>query len=172
DVLLIRVARHEEMGAELTVLDDGKIMVPRIGEVTVVDRTPQEVQSLITAGLKKVLVTPEVSVEVKAPRPQLVYVSGAVRNPHALIMQPGWRVSEAVAEAGGLLLKPERTRATLFRRPNQTIPLDLARIYLTQDSAANVPLQRGDNLDIQEEPTTRIYVNGSVLKPGPVELPK
>src|SRR5207249_2124338 len=105
-------------------------------------------------------------------RPQLVFVSGAVRAPQGYPMAPGWRVSEAIAEAGGLVQKPERTRATIFRRPDQTIPLDLTRIYIQQDPAANVPLQPGDNLDIQDEPTARVYVAGAVAKNGPVELPK
>jgi protein involved in polysaccharide export with SLBB domain len=171
DVLLIRVARHEEMGAEVSVLNDGRIMLPRIGELHVAERTPREVQELIVAGLKRTLVDPEVSVLVKIPRPRRIYVSGIVRKPGALPMQPGWRVSEALAEAGGLLAKPERTRATLFRRPDQTLRLDLARIFISQDPAANVALEPGDNLDVQEEPTTRVYVSGAVAKAGPVELP-
>jgi polysaccharide export outer membrane protein len=172
DMLSIRVARHDEMSAEVTVLNDGTIMMPRVGQVQVANRTALEVRDLIVAGLKKTLLDPDVAVVIRTPRPQRVYVSGAVRQPGTLPMQPGWRISEVVAQAGGLVVKPERTRATLFRRPNQTIKLDLARIYIAQDLDANIPLEPGDNLDIQEEPTTRVYVSGAVLKAGPVELPK
>jgi len=172
DVLQIRVARHDELGAEVTVLNDGTVMLPRVGEVQVLGRTPREVQALIVAGLRKTLVDPQVSVVVRTPRPRRVFLSGSVRRPGAIVMQPGWRVTEAVAEAGGLLVKPERARATLFRRPNETIALDLGRIYLTQDVGANLVLEPGDNLDVQEEPTIRIYVSGAVSKAGPIELPK
>lgn len=172
DVLTIRVARHEEMGGDVTVLSDGSIMVPRVGQLQVTHRTAAEVRELIVAGLKTTLVDPDVSVVIRAQRPQRIYVSGAVRQPGTIPMQPGWRISEAVAQAGGLIVKPERTRATLFRRPDRTIRLDLERIYLTQDAAANLALEPGDNLDVQEEPTTRVYVSGAVGKAGPVELPK
>jgi polysaccharide biosynthesis/export protein len=172
DVLTIRVARHEEMGGDVTVLTDGTIMVPRVGLLQVSGRTPAEVRDLIVAGLKKTLVEPDVSVVIRTPRPQRVFVSGAVRQAGVVPMGPGWRVSEAIAQAGGLIVKPERTRATLFRRPDQTIRLDLERIYIAQDTAANLTLEPGDNLDIQEEPTTRVYVSGAVAKAGPIELPK
>jgi len=172
DVLAIRVARHEEMGAELVVLTDGTITVPRVGQLQVTNRTATEVRDLIVTGLRETLVDPDVTVVVRGQRPQRVYVSGAVRQPGTIPMQPGWRVSEIIAQAGGLVVKPERTRASLFRRPDRTIPLDLSRIYVQQDTAANLPLEPGDNLDIQEEPTIRVYVSGAVGKSGPIELPK
>src|SRR5205823_4168159 len=66
--------------------------------------------------------------------------------------------------------RPEVARGTLFRLPDQTIIIDLARIYVEQDPTANLRLQPGDVVDIQEAPTVRIYVSGHINSPGLIDL--
>jgi polysaccharide export outer membrane protein len=171
DVLRVRVARHEEMGAEqVVVLQDGSVVLPVVGSLNVAGLTVQQIRTQVVQGLRKKLINPEVSVEVVRPRPRRVYVSGAVKTAQTLDMRDGWRVTEAIANAGGLMLKPELARGTLFRLPDQTIILDLARIYVEQDPTSNLRLQPGDVIDIQEPPTVRVWVSGQVMKPGTVDL--
>jgi protein involved in polysaccharide export with SLBB domain len=169
DVLSVTVARHPELGGEAMVLPNGAAGIPNIGELLVAGRTTAQVEAEITSRLTKKLVRPQVVVAVKVPRPQRVWVSGAVKTPGALAMRSGWRVTEAIAEAGGLLVKPERGIATLFRA-KQTINLDLDAIYIQRDPAANVELQPGDNVDVQEPPTMRVTVSGQVGKQGILDI--
>jgi protein involved in polysaccharide export with SLBB domain len=84
----------------------------------------------------------------------------------------GWRVTEALASAGGLTVRPEVARATLFRLQSPALKLDLARIYIDQDSEANLLLQPGDVIDVQEPPTVRIYISGQVQRSGQYDLPR
>jgi polysaccharide export outer membrane protein len=170
DQLRIRVARHEELGGEVVVLQDGKVTLPVVGTLSVSGLTVEQIRDQITQGLRKRLVSPEVNVEVEHPRPQRVFVSGAVKSSQWLDLKDGWRVTEALANAGGLVVRPEVARGTLFRRPDQTITLDLDRIYVDQDPAANLRLQPGDVIDIQEPPTVRIFVSGQVQRPGMLDL--
>jgi protein involved in polysaccharide export with SLBB domain len=170
DVLRVRVARHEEMGGEVIVLQDGRVVLPIVGALTVSGMTVEQVRERVTQGLRKRLVSPEVSVEVVRPRPQRIYVSGAVKMPQSLDLKEGWRVTEALANAGGLVVRPEVARGTLFRLPDQTIVLNLAQIYTEQDPTTNLRLQPGDVVDIQEQPTVRIYVTGEVMNPSMVDL--
>jgi polysaccharide export outer membrane protein len=166
DVLKVRVARHEEMGGEVVVLQDGRVMLPVVGTVPVIGLTVEQIRDLVVQGLRKKLVNPEVSIDVIKPRPQRIFVSGAVKLSQWMDWKEGWRITEALANAGGLIVRPEVAHGTVFRQPDQTIPVDLARIYIDQDSTANLRLQPGDVIDIQEPPTARIYVGGQVMKPG------
>jgi protein involved in polysaccharide export with SLBB domain len=147
DVLRVRVARHEDLGGEVVVLQDGRIVLPVVGNLTVTGLTVEQIREQVTKSLRKKLVNPEVSVDVVRPRPRRVFISGLVKAPQPLDLKEGWRLTEALANAGGLLLRPEVARGTLFRLPDETIILDLARVYVDQDPAANVRLQPGDVID-------------------------
>jgi protein involved in polysaccharide export with SLBB domain len=170
DVLRVRVARHETLGGEVVVLQDGRVVLPVVGSLTVSGLTVEEIRAQVVKGLRKKLVNPEVSVEVARPRPQRIFVSGAVKAAQPLDLKEGWRITEALAHAGGLTLRPELARGTLFRLPDQTITLNLSQIYVEQNATANLRLQPGDVIDVQEAPTVRIYVNGQVNNPGIVDL--
>jgi polysaccharide export outer membrane protein len=170
DVLRVRVARHEDLGGEVVVLQDGRVVLPVVGALSVSGLTVEQVRELVTQGLRKKLVSPEVAVEVVRPRPQRIFVSGLVKASQPLDLKEGWRVTEALANAGGLAVRPEVARGTLFRAGEQTIILNLAAIYVDQDPAANLKLQPGDVIDIQEHPTVRIYVGGMVNRQGLVDL--
>jgi polysaccharide biosynthesis/export protein len=170
DVLKVQVARHEEMGGEVVVLSDGTVMLPVVGGLSVVGLSVEQIRDQVAHGLRKKLVSPEVTVEVLRPRPRRVFVSGDVKMPQPLDLKEGWRITEALANAGGLVVRPEVARGTLFRLPDQTLTLDLARIYVDQDPTANLPLQPGDVIDIQEAPTVRIFVTGQVQRSGVIDL--
>jgi polysaccharide biosynthesis/export protein len=170
DVLRVRVARHDTLGTEAVVLQDGRVELPVVGSLMVKGLTVEEIRTQVVKGLRKKLVNPEVTVEVARPRPQRIFVSGVVKAPQALDLKEGWRITEALANAGGLILRPELARGTLFRLPDQTITLNLSQIYVEQDATANLRLQPGDVVDIQEAPTVRIYVGGHVVNPGIVDL--
>jgi polysaccharide export outer membrane protein len=170
DVLKIRVARHEEMGTEAVILQDGRVMLPVIGQLSVNGLTVEAIRDLVVQGLRKRLVHPDVSVDVVRPRPQRIFVSGAVKGSQWMDWKQGWRVTEALASAGGLTVRPEVAHGTLFRLPNTNLKLNLAGIYIDQDPGANLALQPGDVIDIQEPPTVRIYVSGQVQRTGVYDL--
>ncbi|MGQ9526047.1 MAG: SLBB domain-containing protein, partial [Armatimonadota bacterium] len=170
DVLQIRVARHPELDTDAVVLPDGTIDVPRGGRVLVKGLTVTQARDAIAQALSKVFVLPQVTVNVKVPRPNRVYVIGQVAKPGMFELKPGWRVAEALAEAGWLKTKPELARASLIRE-GKIIPVDLVAIHIRRDPSANILLQPGDVLDVQEAPTVRIYVNGQGVKnPGEYDV--
>src|SRR6478735_4690897 len=84
DVLRVRVARHEDLGGEVVVLQDGRIVLPVVGNLTVIGLTVDQIREQVTRGLRKKLVNPEVSVEVIRPRPRRVFISGLVKAPQPL----------------------------------------------------------------------------------------
>src|SRR5713101_9431122 len=70
DVLKVRVARHEELGGEFVVLQDGRVMLPVVGALPVTGLTVEQIRDLVVQGLRKRLVNPEVSIDVIKPRLQ------------------------------------------------------------------------------------------------------
>src|SRR5438874_6361642 len=89
DVLKVRVARHEELGGEVVVLQDGRVTLPVVGTLSVTGLTVEQIGDQIARGLRKKLVSPQVTVEVLRPRPQRIYVSGQVKMPQPLDLKDG-----------------------------------------------------------------------------------
>lgn len=169
DVLSVVVVRHPEFSGEYAVPPDGRVLFHGAGEINVRGLTLQQVEEQLRIALRNRLREPVVSVSLKQARPMLVFVEGQVGKPGAYPIQPGWRVFEAIAAAEGLKILPERAVALLLRG-EQTIPLDLVALYHRGDPAANLPLQPGDKLSIQQRQTIRVYVSGQVNMPGFYDL--
>ena len=166
DVVQVTVARHPEMSTQATVLDDGTITIPRVGPVVVKGLTVSQAQAAVTRALTKILVAPEVTFGLVLQRPNRVYVIGEVGKPGSIDMRPGWRITHVLGEAGGTTVKPELAIVTLWRG-NKAIPIDMVAIHVKHDQSANLEVEPGDVLDVQEAPVAKIYVNGQgVRTPG------
>ncbi len=165
DVLSVVVVRHPEFSGEYTVPPDGRVLFHGAGEIHVRGLTLQQLEQQLRTMLRQRLREPVVSVSLKQARPMLVFIEGQVGKPGAYPIQPGWRVFEAIAAAEGLKILPERAVAWLLRG-EQTIPLDLVALYHRGDPSANLLLQPGDKISIQQRQTIRVYVSGQVNMPG------
>ncbi len=95
-----------------------------------------------------------------------VTVSGSgtlVRSPGNFQLLPGSSAVQAVAQAAGLTVNADQVVASV-RRGVQGIPFDFARAVL--DPSADVALQSGDTVLINEPPFIRVQVSGAVNKQG------
>jgi protein involved in polysaccharide export with SLBB domain len=171
DVLQITVLDHPELSLDtVTVMEDGSLIYPLIGRLVVRGLSAQQVQQRIVEGLKKELRQPRVTVVLKIPRKQRVYVNGEVGAAGEVDWKPGWRISEAIAAAGGLKIRPELSRTTIFRPGQSPIQVNLEAIYLKNDQSANIALLPGDSITVLSH-TIRIYVTGQVRNPKDYEIP-
>lgn len=171
DVVSVTVLRHPELGADLvTVTSDGLLQVPVAGAVAVGGKTAQEASAAIAQALRGRLLSPEVTLSVKQLRTNRIFVLGGVTKPGIYDLKPGWRVTEALAAAGGLLTRPELLSASVFRLSKETLTLDLPGLLGDGSQASNVVLQPGDVLSLTER-TLRVSVAGQVLKPGACDVP-
>jgi polysaccharide export outer membrane protein len=142
--------------------------------VSVSGKTLAELSSYVTDSLRARLNKPEVTVTLRAARMQRVYVLGSVKNPGLYDMKPGWRITEAMAAAGGLLAgtEPADCTATVLRaatRQRETFKLNDV-LHGPQDS--NVAVESGDVLTIDAQETLPVYVMGRVKNPGIYRLRK
>jgi polysaccharide export outer membrane protein len=101
DVLNIYVWKEKELTQDVTVMPDGKISFPLIGEVVAAGRTVTQLRDAIAAKLEKFVTAPEVTVIVKEARSQIIYTIGKVTKPGPYPLTPQMRVLQALSAAGG-----------------------------------------------------------------------
>lgn len=110
DQVLITVFGQPDMSAEVTVGDNGSVAVPLIGNLSVVNLTPVQLQTLVAAKLQEggFLKDPGVSVQVRQVRSQMISVLGEVQRPGRFPLLNRMTALEAIAGAGGLTERAER----------------------------------------------------------------
>ena len=172
DVLSVTVLRHPELSADKIEVDPGgRIRLPFVGSIVASGKTTSEITALIRQGLARQLNNPTVTVAILQTRPQQVSVSGAVKTPGLFEIGPNWRISEAIAAAGGLTTSPETASATFSRNGSSAVAVNLANVLRNSGSSENRRLRAGDNLRIVEN-TVPVRVAGQVLAPGALEVPR
>lgn len=174
DTIRISVARHQEFSGEFFVPTDGLVELPGVGQVNLSGKTLSEISRMVSDKLSERLREPEVSVSLSKPRMQRVYVLGAVTNAGLYDTKPGWRITEAVAAAGGLASGVEVAdcRATVLRADSGVRESYSLKEVFSGEGSANVALAGGDVLTIEAEETIPVYVMGQVKTPGTYRLRK
>jgi polysaccharide export outer membrane protein len=171
DVLSITVLKHPEFSSEAVVVaTDGRIQVPAIKSIVASRKTIGQVDAEITKELRKRLKNPEVTVSIKQLRPRRVTVAGVVERPAVFDAQPGWRISDAIAAAGGLKVRAELVGGTLTRENGRVINLDVPTILSDNERGTNYVLLPNDRLLFNAK-TVQVRVAGQVQRTGAVEVP-
>jgi polysaccharide export outer membrane protein len=105
DALGVQLAgdANKDFGTTETVRPDGKISMPLLGDLTVVDKSPATVGQEIERALKdrNLVNDPHVSIHVNSMKPLSISVLGKVGRPGAFVMEPGSTIAQAIASAGG-----------------------------------------------------------------------
>jgi polysaccharide biosynthesis/export protein len=171
DVLTVTVLRHPELSGDFLVTDAGNIQVPAAGAINVNGLTLPAVANILTTKLKVRLKKPEVSVSLKVPRQQRIYVLGEVRLPGIVNFKSGWTISQAIAAAGGLTpgIQLEDLRVILDRPGQRPVSIPLAEV-LSDDGDKKYTLMSGDTLRFDSMALKTVYVTGKVKVPGMYRL--
>jgi len=101
DVLDISVWKEPELTRTVPVRPDGKISMPLLNDMKAAGLTPLELGAEITAGLKKFVTDPQVTVIVTTINSQRVYILGEVTRAGAYPLLPNMTVLQALSSAGG-----------------------------------------------------------------------
>ena len=101
DVLSIFVWKEADLSRDVTVMPDGKITYPLIGEITAQGLTAPELKKAISDKFQDFVTAPEVTVIVKESRSQVIYTIGKVTRPGPYPLAPGMTVMQALSTAGG-----------------------------------------------------------------------
>ena len=173
DVLQITVVEDPNLSRETVVAQDGTINLPVVGTITVRGMTTGEVAEKIRTALieAQYLRDPHVSISLKVINRPRVAVLGMVQRPGTYEFKEGETVMHAISMAGSF--DPDRARlqdAVLRRKradgTEETIPLDLEKLFFKGDMSQNYRLQPDDVIFIPEDVVNRVYVLGKVVRPG------
>jgi protein involved in polysaccharide export with SLBB domain len=101
DVLEFKFFNNDRFNETVTVRPDGRISLQRLGDLLVLGRTPEEVDSVVTAAYAAIIISPDVTVFLREFGQQVVYVLGEVDRPGEIDYRRGMTLLQAVALAGG-----------------------------------------------------------------------
>lgn len=102
DILDISVWNEEALKREVRVLPDGSIGFPLAGSVMAAGRTVDDLKKELTGKLTEYIAEPVVSIAVKSPDGNAVFVTGQVKTPGKIQMIEQMNVMQALSLAGGL----------------------------------------------------------------------
>ena len=147
DVIDIAVWKDETLTKSVTVLPDGKISFPLIGEVKAAGRTVAQLKQEITEKISPYAPDPTVSVEVRQVNSMLVYVIGRVNTPGRFALNTNVNVLQALTMAGGLNPFAKRDKIKIFRQTGEKTTILRFKYDEVVEGAGleqNIMLQRGD----------------------------
>ena len=147
DVVSINVFQQEKYSRQgIKIPPSGRIYLALIPEGLFVNgKTPDQVAEMIKKRYDEYIIDPQVSVSLDQAGSYRYSVVGDVGAPGIKLMTRRLSVSEAVAEAGGVLQTGNRSRVVVLRKQADgtlhQIPVNLSAIYKGQapDSVYLVP---------------------------------
>jgi polysaccharide biosynthesis/export protein len=166
DQIQITVMGYDEFTGVKTVLPDGNITLPLVGQVAAAGKTQKELTQELTARLNTLLVEPSVTISLATLRPVIINVAGEVQRPGqvqfnsltaantdtstntALNNTP--TVNAALVSAGGITQYADIRQITLQRySPDHTvepITINLWDAIASSNAPPDLILQDGDSL--------------------------
>jgi polysaccharide export outer membrane protein len=147
DVLDISVWNNQALSKAVTVLPDGKIYFPLIGEVTVAGKTVAVLGKELKAKLHSFVPDPELTVMINQVNSMLIYVIGKVNHPGRFVLNTNINVLQALATAGGLNTFAKRSKIKIFRETSgktRIFPFDYDDVTDGEKLDQNIKLERGD----------------------------
>jgi polysaccharide export outer membrane protein len=147
DVVSIEVWKDPTLTRLVTVLPDGKIAFPMVGEFAASGKTVVELKKEVADRLSRFVKDAVISVEVREVRSLQVYVLGKVKTPGRLSLMSNIDILQALATAGGFDPFANKSRIRIFRRDGgkrTIIPFDYDEVAAGRKLETNIMLQRGD----------------------------
>ena len=151
DVISVEVFNQERYSRKgITIPPSGRISLSLIpGGVFVNGKTVDEVAEIITKKYDEYIINPQVTVSLEKASSYRYSVIGDVGQPGVRLMSHRMTVTEALAEAGGVLSTGDKSKVYVLRRQTSgfvaPIQVNVSAIYKGK-SADNVYLVPGDQI--------------------------
>ena len=149
DVLAISVWKETDRTAEIFVRPDGCISVPLSGDVPAAGPTVSDLRMALEARVRRLVPEAAVSVLLKMPQGNRIYVLGKVQRPGDFMMVRPTDVMQAVALAGGTTPFADLNDIRILRRENGrqvSLPFHYAEVERGRRLDQNILLQGGDTV--------------------------
>lgn len=168
DVLEIKFFNNTRFNETVAVRPDGRISLEKMDDVFVLDKTPGQLDSLITAAYARFVLEPEVTVFVRQFGGNLVHVLGEVKAPGGYPLQKDMTLLQALTAAGGPLATAKLKSVLLLRetpdRQIQAVRFDLSKALRAGHGEAVLSAARVRAQDVIYVPKTFIASTSAFLK--------
>ena len=151
DILDISVWKEEALTKAVTVLPDGEIYFPLIGEIRAAGRTVAEIREEIKTKISVYVPDPTLSVDVRQVNSMIIFVLGRVNNSGRFVVNAKTNVLQGIAMAGGLNPFAKRNDIKVIRQEGgkgagktQTFAFRYDDVADGKNLEQNIWLQRGD----------------------------
>jgi len=147
DVLDISVWKVEELTKMVTVLPDGKIAFPLVGQLVAAGKTLEALSMELEKKLARFVPDANLSVLVHQVNSMMIFVIGRVNNPGRFVLNANADVLQALAMAGGLNPFAEGGKIKIFRKQGggtEIIRYNYKEVVKGKDLVQNIVLKRGD----------------------------
>ena len=167
DVLSVQVINFPELCVPaVTVPSDGRITVPVLGSVAVAGRTTEQVAKTLQAKYAEYYNGAFVTVTLTQRRHQTIQIYGAVSHAQAVEYQPGLRLIEALAVAGGAAENGDLSQVAVTHHQDGSVQTaNVSPAAVSSGAAQDITLAPDDTVYVPER-HQQISVLGEVLKPG------
>jgi polysaccharide export outer membrane protein len=149
DVLNVHVWKEPELSRDITVMSDGRITFPLIGEIMAKDLSVNELKEIMLERLAKFIDAPEITVIVKESKSKVIYVIGKVTNPGPYPLTPEMTVLQGLATAGGFNEWSDKKNIVIVRRnggKEVKLPFNYKEFLGGKNTGQNVLLKPGDTI--------------------------
>jgi protein involved in polysaccharide export with SLBB domain len=143
DTLQIKFYYHPDHDQEVVVRNDGKIVLPLIGEIDAAGRPPADLAADIAKAYSVSLREPKVDVFVKTMNERQIYVGGEVNKPGFLPYREGLTALQASLASGGFKDSGDVAQVMVLKRVAngyEATKIDLTKALEEGDPNADRPL--------------------------------
>jgi len=174
DEVAVQVLEDGDLAVERRVSPSGTIVLPLVGEIEIAGRTPAEVATLLKTALeRRYLQQATVDVQITEHRSQPVMVTGAVGQPGNIYLDGPWRLSQALAAAGGL--DPSSQGRALVRRTSANgltdeLEVDLTALIERGDRTLDIPILAHDAITVPVASDITVYFLGEISSQGALTI--
>ncbi len=171
DQLSVQVYGDQTLTQNVTVLNDGTIAYPLIGQVAVAGKTPSQAADILKTRLLKYVRHPVVNVAISQLAQPTVLVLGDVKSPGKYPLRSDARVSDAIAAAGGLGdINGDYPEARVSDPSGHVTNVSLQRLLRTGDTTQDERLGEGSVVYVPGPVQFYVNVTGAVDHPGPIQV--
>lgn len=173
DTIRVSVYQNPDLNLETKVSESGSITFPLVGEVMVGGSSIANAQAQIAKQLREggYVLKPQVNIMLMQVRSSQVSVLGQVGRPGRYPIETAKpKVSEMIAQAGGVLPMGSEQVTLVGRRGGKTfkVDIDLNKLLTAGQSELDLDVEGGDILYVDRAPN--LYVYGEVQRPGQYRL--
>ncbi len=150
----------------IEVPEDGRVSIPYVGEIQVIDRSLADISADLVQRLKPVSNTAQAAVTRSGRVPKTANVIGEVKSPGPVPLERSNISSLDLLAASGGPTNAEHLYKYTLRRNGQDYEFDYQGFR-----QRSFPVEEGDLLSVSTDSSNRFYVMGAINRPTIVPFP-